>query len=205
MTKAFTKENVEVRHVKMDAGDIMNSKKTIAIERKRPEDLWNRVLKGEWDRQMQDLQSWALDTGTVPWLLIEGSFEDAAERTRGKMSVVGCRGAIISAAVRYGISVWYCTDLQDLAYTSVGICRKADEGKLCLPKKIPFARRVKDSRVGVVMQTCRISQRQSQSVLRRFKTIAKVFNASEKDLQRCDYIGPATAKKIHKILHTVYK
>jgi len=190
---------------KLDAGDFMNEKETVALERKRPEDIWNRVFNKQWDRQMQDLQHWALEANTVPWLLVEGTFHEAHIRTRGKMPVEMCKGVVISAVIRYGIAVWYCKDLDDLIDIAIRMCKKADEGKLGLPKKIPFAEHVKDSRVGIIMNLCRISARQSRSLLKSLGTVEAVLMAPEKRLLRAEFVGPSTAKKVHRLLHTVYR
>lgn len=190
---------------KLDAGDFMNEKENLALERKRPEDVWNRVFNKQWDRQMQDLQGWALEAGTVPWLLIEGTYQEAHVRTRGKMPVQETKGAIVSAAIRYGIAVWYCKDLDDLIDTAIRMCKKADENKLGIPKKVPFAKHVTDSRVGILMTLCRVSARQARALLRSLGTVEAVLTASEKRLLRAEYVGPSTAKKVYRLLHTRYK
>ena len=190
---------------KLDHCDIMSGNEQVGIERKTPEDMWNRVIAGEWDKQMQGLQDWAWEQGTCPWLLIEGSYYEAHKRTQNKMPIKECKGAAISAAVRYGVSVWNCDDLRDLVSTAIRICRKADEGKLGTPKRIPFAKKVTDSRVGVVMNTFRLTQRQAKSLLHAGGNVKGVFEMKESEIAKLQWLGNTTAKRICKLRDRKYK
>jgi ERCC4-type nuclease len=203
IAKKITKYKV----ITMDAGDFQNAKQTIFIERKTPNDIWNRVYNKTWHKQIQKLQRHALKSGTVPWLIVEGSFEDGWLKSKGKMPIENCKCAVISATIRYGLSVWNTIDMQDTVETVVRMCKYADEGKLGSPKKIPYRNGVPDARVGVMMNVFRISQRQAEGLLRHEGSVIgvlRVLHRNPKKLEVVTGIGPATVKRMKRIMETQF-
>ena len=205
LLEEFKTQKVKFKVKKLPVGDIMNVKQTIVLERKRPEDIWNRILNRSWDKQMQNMFNYCLDNHIVPWLLIEGSFEDSMNRTRNKVKIPQVRGAIISASVRYFCSVWYCRDIEDLVYNAARICKKADETKLGSPKRLPFEKFIKDRRIGVVINVCQVSSRQAESLLVHLGSVTKILLSTERKLKTIPHIGPSTAKRICGVKDRKYR
>ena len=201
----FKDQKVKFRVKKLDAGDITNKKQNIIIERKRPEDIWNRIQNKGWHKQMQKMTNWCMDNHAAPYLLVEGTFLNAKLRTKGKLRIPEVRGAIISASVRYFCSVWYCRDLQVLVYNAVRICRNADQGKLGVPKRLPFEKHIKDRRIGVLMNVCQISARQATILLKGEGSVVKVLLAKKSKLVTYPYIGETTARKICAVKDSRYR
>lgn len=198
----------DVKVILMEAGDFENFKHTILIERKTPADVWGRVFNRTWHIQMQKLQEHSLQRGTMPWLILEGSFEEYHLRTKGKMPIEQCKQAVASAAIRYGLNVWTTEDVDHTVKVAFMLCKHADKGKLCSPKVIPFMRGIKDSRVGVIMNLFHISQRQSISLLKRHGNIVTILRVLSKDpnkLTSVDYMGPGTVKKMKRLMETKFK
>jgi len=198
-------QKVKFKVEKLPVADFTGKKRNVYLERKRPEDIWNRITNRKWHKQMQAMYDYCIEHNAAPYLLIEGSFEDSMRRTNGKVKIPEVRGAIISASVRYFCSVWYCRDLPDLVYNATRICKNADQMKLGTPKKLPFNKFVKDRRIGVIMNVCQVSARQAESLLKRFKTISSILLAKQTRLQSAPYIGPSTAKRICRVNDSRYR
>lgn len=181
----------------LEVGDFQNEKGNAIIERKRPEDIWGRVLNKSngWDDQMSRLSDYAYGHNCMPWLIVEGSFETASRRTHGKFHPEETRGAIVSAAVRYGIAVWNAESLDDLLTTVCSICEKADR-ELGQPKQLPFSRVAMDKRAAILMNICHVSAKQAEHLLHHFGSIRGVLLATENQLSIVDGVGFITAKKI---------
>ena len=181
----------------MEVGDFQNEKGNAIIERKRPEDIWGRVINktNGWDDQMGRLSDYAYGHGCMPWLIVEGSFDTATRRTHGKFHPEETRGAIVSAAVRYGIAVWNAQDLDDLLDVVLAICDKADR-ELGQPKQLPFSKVAMDKRAAILMNVCHCSGRQATALLEHFGSVRNVLLASEEDLTIVDGVSFITARKI---------
>jgi len=201
----FKHQKAKFKVEKLDVGDITNEKRNVILERKRPEDIGNRILNRKWDKQMQAMYNYCIDNHVVSYLMVEGSFEDSRIRTRGKLNIPQVRGAIISASVRYFCSVWFCRDLPELVYNSIRICKKADERKLVFLKKLPFERFVKDRRIGVLINVCQVSSRQAEILLKGLGSVKGVLLADKRKLMTFPYIGPATAKRICAVKDSKYR
>jgi len=201
------KKRTEVKVVLLEVGDFQNKKETIFIERKTPADIWTRVYNRTWHDQLQRLQHYALDEGVLPWLLVEGDFDQYHRRTKGKMPIEQCKQAVASASIRYGLSVWRTYDVGETVETAIMLCKHADKGKLCNPKKIPFAKEVGDSRVGILMNLFRISRRQSISLLESQGSVIGVLRTLKSNpeaLQYVDYVGPGTVKKMKRLMYSEF-
>lgn len=181
----------------LEVGDFQNEKGNAIIERKRPEDIWGRVLNKSngWDDQMSRLSDYAYGHGCMPWLIVEGSFDTAVRRTHGKFHPEETRGAIVSAAVRYGIAVWNAENLDDLLTTVVSICDKADR-ELGQPRQLPFSKVAMDKRAAILMNVCHVSGTQAKHLLQHFGSIRSVLLASADQLSIVDGVGFITARKI---------
>ena len=194
--------------VSLEAGDFANSNRKVVIERKTPMDVWGRIYNKTWHKQLQKLQTYCLSNGVIPWLIVEGSFYDAHTKSKGKVPILECQQAVYSATVRYGLAVWHTNTLRESVDVAVGICKHADEGKLANPKKIPYMKHVGDSRVGVVMNLFRVSRRQAISLLESERSIIGILRAlkhSPNKLQRLDFIGPGTVKRMKKLMYSEFK
>jgi len=189
----------KISHIvkKLEVADFQNEKETAFIERKKPEDIWGRVLNKNngWDDQMGRLSEYAYAHNAMPWLIVEGSFDAAIRRTNGKIHVDETRGAIVSAAVRYGIAVWNADSLDDLLTVVCAICDKADR-ELGVPRRLPFSHLAMDKRAAILMNVCHVSSRQAESLLNYFGSVRNVLLASEDQLAIVNNVGRITARKI---------
>ena len=188
----------------LTVGDFQNENENVIVENKRPEDIWGRVINKEngWDDQMSRLSEYCYERGIMPWLVVEGTMDDAIRRTHGKIHVPEVRGAIASASVRYGIAVFHCEgkndegdSLDNLINTVVAICEKGDR-ELGQPRQLPFSRVAMDKRAAILMNVCHVSGTQAKNLLQHFGSIRSVLLSTENQLEIVDGIGHMTAKKI---------
>ncbi len=166
----------------------------IAIERKTAADFESSIIDGRLFSQCKDLSA----NFPSPLICIIG-------RGFARLHRKAIMGAQISIATDFRIPVFHFDSEEELAdFIHVLLVQKAAPKK---DMKLRFEKRAlsKDEQLRMVIEGIgMIGPTHSKAILSKFKTIQKVFNASEKSLQKVEGVGEVRARQIKRIATTVY-
>jgi len=190
---------VEVRP--LTAGDYLVC--DILIERKTPTGLLSDVKS---KRLWSELDKMKRCEGVLPLVIIEGSLTVAEKFTSWTVSQIA--GVINSVILDWQIPVivlpsrrWLVTYLQELYK------RRTAEGKsrphsLRIKEK---AEKISDKIRLVVEGLPGVSGARAIKLMKKFKTIRRLANASLKELESIEGIGEKTAKAIYEVLNAEFE
>ena len=185
-----------VKYVDQLAGDYICGSGD-AVERKESSDFINSIMHNRLFSQGRLLKA----EYARPIILIEGDVFN----TRSQVSHAALIGAISYISVIEGISVIHTYDTQQTAQMLETMARHSQQGlgyEVALRSQKP-----KDFSTlsqFIVEGFPSIGPKTAQNLLKKFKSVARVFSATEKQLCEVPGIGKKTASRIHEILHFRY-
>lgn len=172
---------------------------TIGIEKKTQQDFINSMIDKRILSQLVSLR----ENFQFPLLIIEGSENIYAMRNIHPNAI---RGMLTSIAVDFQIPVLYTTSFRDTAALLEVMAKRLEK----TPKPITLVNALKppttkELQEYIVSSIPSVGATLAKSLLKKFKTIQAVVNASEEELQEVDKIGPKKAKQIKEILTKNYE
>ena len=188
----------DVERVTLDTGDYVCG--PVVVERKSMQDFIHSIVD-----QRIHLQAQRLSEHPVPILLITGKYSDIPHFGQSLgVTPDQITGEIASLVVRYGLRsvIWTYDDLEGVIIAAK-ICKKVAEGKLDIPRIVRKAKH-DDMRVSALVNLLRINRRLAQNLLRKFKTVRRVIEATDDELMTVEGIGVITVRKIRSILDEVF-
>ncbi|MEM0360205.1 MAG: ERCC4 domain-containing protein [Candidatus Diapherotrites archaeon] len=189
----------EVKKMQLEIADYVISN-TVAIERKQAQDFLNSLLDGRLFSQLVFLA----ESYNQPLLLIEGrSHEIFSLSNVHKHAIIG---ALTSIALNYRIPVLFAETERETAEFIYVIAKRLQEGKdkeIALRKGRPGLTLEEQQRY-VVESLPLVGPKTAKRLLEQFGSIKGVFNASEKDLEKVEKIGPKKAIRIRKLVEAKY-
>ena len=186
---------VIVNKIRLDIGDFVVSERFV-IERKTYSDFISSIIDGRLFEQVKQMK----ENFERPIIIVEGySFREVNENS--------IKGAIASLLVDYGISILFTQNPSDTARIIYWIAKKEQEEKKYslsykVKKKSKELRRLQEE---IVSSLPGISIVISRRLLEHFKSIEKIFTASETELRKIRGVGEKTAKRIRRILTESYR
>ena len=190
--------DVEVRKQKLDFGDYLVGKE-VAIERKTVMDfastLVNRFLFNQVF-QMREAYPKSL-------VIIEGYM--GLLRKFRKIKPEAINGALFALA-NTGIPLVPTIDYKDTALFLSTAAKQLQKKKHSL--KIRHKEKVKDlpgQQIFIVAGLPHIGSSLAEALLKRFKSVRQVFNASKSELQNVDGIGSKIAEDISSVLNAEFE
>ncbi len=186
------KMGLAVRFLRLNVGDYIISER-VCVERKTSNDFVNSIINGRVFQQMQDIRR----NYNKPVLIIEGS------SFRETMNENALKAALSVLIVQYDASVLMTTDENDSAKTIYWLAKKEQEedkrfvgikGKKKPKETVELQEHVLSSLPG-------ISTVLSKRLLKEFKSVKGVMNASESELAKVKGIGKNQAKKLYAIFN----
>lgn len=187
IAKMLESQDCEVVRMRLATGDFVISDE-IAVERKGTRDFLASIFDGRLFEQMARLK----EEYARPFIIVEGLHGHHQDNN-------SIRGAILSIATDFGIPIIWANDERETA-TFLLLAAKRE----LKPKKgfAGIARRKPKTnyelQLYVVSSLPGIGQVKAKKLLEKFKTVEKVFKASEKQLAKV--IGEKNAKKLKEIL-----
>ncbi len=188
-------KNAEIVTKRLRCGDYVVSGR-VGIERKTSHDFENSIIDGRLFHQVEELRQ----NFQIPLLAVVGNnFE--------RISLNAVRGALISIIVNFRVQVIFFSSEKDFANFLFMIAQREQESnkreiKLRFEKK-NFS--LSQQQQFIVESLPSIGPKKAKALLRHFKTLYKIFNASEKQLQKINGIGEMRARKIYKIIHSKFE
>ena len=196
VVKELFRNNIEVQSMNLMIGDYLIGEKII-VERKSVKDFVDSLIDKRIFRQLQKMK----EHYKTPVLIIEGVEDLYSVR---KVHANAIRGLLASIAVDYQIPIISSRDETDTCQLIISLCKRTK----VLPK--PFIKKVK-SVVSEEVQENMISMIPgvgivgARELLKSFKTIKKISNASADELSSAKRIGGKVGKKIYEIFNKEYK
>ncbi len=189
--------NVELRVKNLEVADYVLSDR-VAVERKTSEDFVESLIKGDRDLFTQLLS--LHKSYPRPILIIEGEIY-------GRLHPNAIRGALAAIVVDLGIPVIQTKTAKETAELLITIARREQELKergvtLHTGKT---KKSLKEQQEYIVSAISNIGPVIARNLLKHFKTIENIVNASEEELMEVPKVGKKTARKIKEILTTPYE
>jgi len=195
VARELTRLNVEISSESLKIGDYIVSE-DVAVERKEMGDFIQSMIDGRLFDQLVALRS----AYRRPVLIMEG------EQLVGLRAVnpAAIYGALASIAIRVQIPIIWTRNAEETAIVLYRMAHLEQIG----------AKKILRTRSGEIMGTDAKSLEYilsgfpgvdtviSRAILAEFGTLAKVFSAEEKDLQRVSGVGKKIASRIRRLLTT---
>lgn len=169
----------------------------VAVERKTAEDFISSLIRGERDLFSQLLS--LRRSYSRPLLIIEGELY-------GRIHPNAIRGALAAIVVDLGIPIIQTRSSQETAEILIAIARREQEVKsreVALHAR-KTKRSLKEQQEYIVSAISNIGPVIARNLLKHFKTIENIVNASEDELVKVPKVGKKTAQKIREVLTTPY-
>lgn len=172
---------------------------TVGIERKTQSDFLNSIIDKRIIQQLMYLK----ENFSVPLLIIEGSENIYTLRNFHPNSV---RGMLASIAIDFQIPMIHTKNTRDTAALLEVIARRLERprSQLSLLKKRKPAT-LKEQQEYLVESLPTIGPQMAKALLKNFKSVKRVTNASADDLMRIDNMGKKKIEKILAVLNEEYE
>ena len=166
----------------------------IAVERKTVSDFISSMINKRLLRQLEEIKQFDKQL-----LIVEG---DLAKADFNKNAI---RGMLLSTMLDFGVPVAFTNDYDETAEFLFSLAKRVSK------KKVDFGLKVKKKTYSIAEQQQllveglpSIGPNLAKALLREFKTITALVNASLEDLQKVEKIGKKKAEIIRRLLEEEY-
>ena len=197
--KDMAEDNVIVNLERLEYADYVVSSRC-GIEVKSVEDFVDSIVDGRLLQQIKNLKN----NFERPIVVIEGEQNIYAVRNVHQNSILGMLATI---AVSYGIPIIQTRNFKETsALLQIIAKREQDEtGKDFSLHADRKPATLKEQQEYAVSSLPGINLALAKPLLRHFKTVKNLVNASEKELQEVEKIGPVKAKQIKDVVEGEYR
>lgn len=171
---------------------------TVGIERKTLNDFLNSII----DKRIIQQLIYLKDNFHVPILIIEGHENIYMIR---KFHPNAIRGMLASIAIDFQVPILQTKNYRDTASLIKVIAKRLEKPRSIislLKKRKPLT--LKEQQEYIIESLPSIGPTLAKSLLKKFKSVKKVINASEEKLQKVKKLGPKKSKLIKKITDSKY-
>ena len=188
-----------IRVKQLEVGDYILSD-AVVVERKTVEDFLSSVIDGRLFNQLTMMVS----NYSAPLIILEGNLEELY--TLRNIHENAIKGILASIALNYRVPILYSRDEDDTVKFIFQIAKREQLGKeneirLRVGKK-GFS--IKGQQQFLVEGFPLVGPSLAKALLKKFGTVRGIVNASIKELQEVEKMGPIKAKKIHEVLNAFY-
>lgn len=178
--------------------DLQGNILTVGIERKTTNDFLNSIIDKRLLSQLIEIKKHY----QVPLLIIEGEENIYKIRDFHPNSI---RGMLATIAVDFQIPIIYTKNYRDTAAFIAILAKRLEKHRSpieLLQSRKPLT--LKEQQIYLLQSLPGIGSTLADSLLKHFKSVLAVFNASEEELQKVEKIGPKKASEIKKVLESRY-
>ena len=191
--------NIKIETKNLDAADYIVSER-IGIELKKVPDFVNSIIDKRLLSQIKNLRN----AFEIPLLIIQGEEDIYSVR---KVHPNAIRGMLTTIAVAYNIPIIYTkNDIDTAAFLKILAKQEQDTQEkdfgVRFDKK-PLT--TKEQQEFIIESLPGVGPLLAKSLLSNFKTVQKIINANEDELQNIEKLGPKKAKEISKIINEIYE
>ncbi len=187
---------VDVVVKQLPVGDYILSDRVV-IERKSYKDLVDSIIDGRLFSQAKELS----ETFSRPIIVVEG-------RNGGRsIHPNAIRGAIASLSVDYGIPVVFTEGAED-TYNFIKIVAKREQIERNRLPRIRGEKKIltkPEMQLFIVESLPGVGPKLARELLRHFKTVERVFTASERELATVEGVGEKRAKEIREVITSPFE
>jgi ERCC4-type nuclease len=173
----------------------------LIIERKTSKDFIASVFDGRIFQQANKITSFT----NKAILLIEGNLNDELEYLKNKNSIYG---TLLTLALSYNFKIVYSSNIEESANILEIIYRHGKYHKIeniHLIKQKRIANDINKQKLNIIASIPYIGEKYAERLLKSFKTIKAIINASPQELSSKTKIPYKTSIKIWRILNEEYK
>ncbi|HLC96510.1 MAG TPA: DEAD/DEAH box helicase [Candidatus Nanoarchaeia archaeon] len=191
--------NVDISLETIENADYVLSNRC-GVEFKTVQDFVDSIIDGRLLRQLQSLKQGF----ERPLVIIEGEDNIYAVRNVHANSI---RGMLATIAVSYGIPLLYTKNPKETAGILFIIAKREQEekGKDFTLHAEKRSMSLKEWQEYIVAALPGIGATLAKPLLKKFKTVRKLFNAKHEQLEKVEKIGPKRAEEIRKVLDNEYE
>jgi len=197
--KELAEDNVIVNLEALSYADYIVSSRC-GIEAKTVEDFVDSIIDGRLLEQIKNLKN----NFERPIIVIEGTQDIYGVRNVHHNSILGMMATI---AVSYGIPIIQTRNFKETAALLQIIAKREQEetGKDFNLHADRKPATLKEQQEYVVSSLPGINLTLAKPLLKKFKTIKNIVNATDKELQEVEKIGPSKSKQIKDVVEKEYK
>ncbi|MBL7147812.1 MAG: hypothetical protein ISS82_03230 [Nanoarchaeota archaeon] len=203
--KELIKKGVDVEEKQLNSADFIIPTKNIngclvevGIERKTVGDFLNSII----DKRILNQLILLKENFSIPLLIIEGEENIYKIRNFHPNSI---RGMLASIAIDYQIPILHTKNPRDTSSLLVIIAKRLEKPRRSislLKKRKPLI--LKEQQEYIIESLPGIGPTLAKSLLKNFKSVKKIINASEKRLKKVEKIGDKKSKEIKKVVEEIY-
>ena len=176
---------------KLPIGDFLLSSR-VAVEFKNVPDFVDSIIDGRLLSQLKELKKYER-----PLLIIEGTEDIYSVR---KVHPNSIRGMIATITASYGIPIIQTKNSKDTAEYLIAIAKREQATeKNDVQHHYAKPETVKDQQEYFVSALPNIGMGGARPLLKHFKTVRNIVNASEDELKEVDLIGPKKSKALKDV------
>lgn len=204
--KELIKHGMEVIEQQLDYADFIiktkdlnNNILTVGIEKKTINDFLNSIIDKRLINQVINLKK----NFDASLLIIEGTENIYELRNFHPNSI---RGMLASIAIDFQTPILYTRNHRDTA-NLLAVIAKRFEKQRSLPSLLKKRKQptIKQQQEFIIECLPGIGPTLSKSLLKEFKTVKAILNASKEELNKVKKIGPKKIESIKKVLEEEYK
>ncbi|MFH1771072.1 MAG: DEAD/DEAH box helicase [archaeon] len=195
--KELLEENIKIDLQSLNVGDFLLSD-NVVVEYKTKKDFVDSIIDGRLLHQLRELTQYL-----KPLLIVEGEQDIYSQRNIHKNAILGM---ISTITVSYRIPIIFTKDSKETAALLKIIAKREQD-----PEKKGFQMHtakplsLTEQQEYIISSIPGIGGNLAKPLLKEFKSVKKVINASEDSLKKISLIGEKKAKKIKEITDSEYK
>ncbi|MBI4144268.1 DEAD/DEAH box helicase [Candidatus Woesearchaeota archaeon] len=196
--KELMQAGISIRLEMLEKGDFVISNK-VGIEYKKTDDFVNSIIDGRLLQQLKEIRKFQ-----KPLLLIEGEQDMYSIRNIHPNAI---RGMLATITTSYGIPILQTKHAKETAELIIAIAKREQsiENKDHQPHQDKPQTQLKSQQEYIITSLPNIGINTAKELLKKFKSVKNIINATENELQQTEGIGEKTSKQIKEVTEKEYE
>jgi ERCC4-type nuclease len=197
LVELLNKEDICVEFKKISHGDyVIND--SVTVERKTARDFLISIIDGRLFNQLSNLKKYCSN----PIMLIEGNpYQTDLDFDPGAI-----KGALLSTQVIWYIPTVYSRSKEDTKDILLMIGKQDESYTDVVQLRGGYRpKRLKSRQLFILQGLPKVGPTMAKKLLRHFRSVSNVMNATTKDLMNVEGLGKVSAEEIRHVLDTVYE